>query len=127
MRLNVSELITRPESRVQVKKGWGFEDWIYNGDAYCGKLLSFEKGKRCSFHYHEVKDEVLYLHSGKVVMKFSEGDDLAAAKSVTLTPGMAFHIPRRLRHQMIAEKASLIFEFSTHHEDADSYRVVRGD
>lgn len=125
--MDISDLVSRPETRIRVNKGWGFEDWIYNGDLYCGKLLSFNKGKRCSFHYHKIKDEVLYLHSGKVVMKFADHDDLAAAQTITLTPGMAFHVRPLLRHQMIAERSSLMFEFSTHHEDSDSYRVVRGD
>jgi hypothetical protein len=39
-----------------VPKGWGFEKWIVNCEEYCGKLLYFVKGKRCSWHYHELKD-----------------------------------------------------------------------
>ena len=41
-----------------VPKGWGFEKWIVNKPEYCGKLLYFVKGKRCSWHYHKIKDEV---------------------------------------------------------------------
>ena len=41
-----------------VPKGWGFEKWIVNNEEYCGKLLYFAKGKRCSWHYHVLKDEV---------------------------------------------------------------------
>ena len=47
------------------KKGWGYELWIHNDTDYCGKLLFFEKGKRCSFHYHKKKTETFYLQSGK--------------------------------------------------------------
>jgi mannose-6-phosphate isomerase-like protein (cupin superfamily) len=112
---------------VNVKKGWGFEDWIYNGSDYCGKILSFEKGKKCSYHYHAIKDEVLFLHSGKIIMKYGDHDDLDAASEIIMEPGMAFHVTPQLRHQMIAEEDSLMYEFSTHHEDSDSYRVVRGD
>ena len=50
-----------------VKKGWGYEKWIVNKPEYCGKLLFFEKGKRCSWHYHELKDEVFYVQSGKLL------------------------------------------------------------
>ncbi|HBY66694.1 MAG TPA: cupin domain-containing protein, partial [Flavobacteriaceae bacterium] len=41
-----------------VPKGWGFEKWIVNNEEYCGKLLYFVKGKRCSWHFHKLKDEV---------------------------------------------------------------------
>jgi len=119
--------LTKPGDRVHVKKGWGFEDWIYNGADYCGKILSFEKGKKCSYHYHAIKDEVLFLHSGKIIMKYGDQDDLDAASEIVMEPGMAFHVTPQLRHQMIAEEDSLMYEFSTHHEDSDSYRIVRGD
>lgn len=121
------DLVTTPSSRVKVEKGWGYEDWIYNGDLYCGKILKFEKGRKCSFHYHAIKDEVLYTHSGQILMKYAEDDDFENAKSVYLWPGMAFHVTPGLRHQMIAIDESLMYEFSTHHEDSDSYRVIKGD
>ena len=41
-----------------VDKGWGWERWICNGPEYCGKLLFFNKGKKCSWHVHRLKDEV---------------------------------------------------------------------
>lgn len=119
--------ITTRKDRVFVEKGWGYEDWIYNGDLYCGKTLSFNAGKKCSFHYHKIKDEVLFLHSGAILMKYSETDDFDSAESVLMLPGMAFHVTPGLRHQMIAQEDSLIYEFSTHHEDSDSYRIIKGD
>ena len=59
-----------------VPKGWGFEKWIVNNEEYCGKLLYLVKGKRCSWHYHILKDEVFYVQSGKVVVKYSDEDDI---------------------------------------------------
>ena len=38
-----------------VEKGWGWERWIVNCEEYCGKLLFFEKDKKCSWHYHKIK------------------------------------------------------------------------
>lgn len=46
-----------------VPKGWGFEKWIVNNEKYCGKILFFVKGKKCSYHYHEIKDETFYVQS----------------------------------------------------------------
>lgn len=54
-----------------VSKGWGFEKIICN-DKYCGKLLYFAKGKRCSLHYHKIKDEVFFIHSGRIRVYYSD-------------------------------------------------------
>jgi quercetin dioxygenase-like cupin family protein len=110
-----------------VKKGWGHELWIVNKEEYCGKLLFFKKGKCCSFHYHEDKDEVFYLQSGKLRVLFSEDDDMAEAEEIILDPGQNFYIYPGLRHRMIALEDSELFEFSTQHFDSDSYRVTKGD
>src|SRR3954464_5433739 len=103
---------TSPIKRVD--KGWGYELWIVNKD-YCGKLLHFHKGKKCSWHYHRLKDEVFYLHTGRVLVRFGQGDDLEDAASLLLRPGMSFAVPPGLRHQMEGEGDSDLFEFSTHH------------
>jgi|TARA_Y100000310_G_scaffold71486_1_gene67313 quercetin dioxygenase-like cupin family protein len=110
-----------------VPKGWGFEKWIVNKPEYCGKLLFFEKGKRCSWHYHKLKDEVFYVQSGKLLVKFSEGNDIMKAQEVILEKGDNFHVYRGLRHQMLALEDTELFEFSTQHFDEDSYRILKGD
>jgi len=110
-----------------VKKGWGYENWIVNKEEYCGKLLFFNAGKHCSWHYHKIKDEVFYLQSGKMIVKFSEGDDIREAEQVLLEPGQSFYIYPGLRHQMMALKDSELIEFSTQHFDEDSYRIIKGD
>lgn len=110
-----------------VDKGWGWERWVVNNEEYCGKLLFFKANKRCSWHYHVLKDEVFYLQSGLMVVKYSEEDDLENAEQVILNPGDNFHVYRGLRHQMIAIQDSELFEFSTQHFDSDSYRIIKGD
>ena len=110
-----------------VPKNWGFEKWICNSKEYCGKLLYFVKGKKCSFHYHKLKDETFYIQSGKILLKYSDEDDLVNALEVILNPGDKFHIYRGLRHQMIALEDTEIFEFSTQHFDDDSIRLIKGD
>jgi quercetin dioxygenase-like cupin family protein len=110
-----------------VEKGWGYEKWICNSELYCGKLLYFYKGKRCSYHYHKLKDEVFYIQSGKVTLKYSTEDNIDEAEEITLNPGDRFHIPIGLRHQMIALEDTELFEFSTQHFDSDSHRIIKGD
>ncbi len=108
-------------------KGWGYEKWIVNKPEYCGKLLFFNKGKKCSWHYHKLKDEVFYLQSGKLLVKYSDEDEIQNASEILLNPGDSFHVYIGLRHQMIAIEQSELFEFSTQHFEDDSIRIVKGD
>ena len=110
-----------------VPKGWGYEKWIVNNEKYCGKLLYFNKGKKCSWHYHEIKEETFYVHSGKLYLLYGFDDDINEAEGLILNPGDKFEIPRGLRHQMYAIEDTEMFEFSTQHFDDDSYRVIKGD
>lgn len=50
----------------KIEKPWGFEVLFAATPKYAGKVLFVRKDKRLSLHYHKVKDEVLYVHDGKV-------------------------------------------------------------
>lgn len=110
-----------------VPKGWGHEKWIVNNNKYCGKLLFFNKDKKCSWHYHEKKEETFYIHSGKLRLLYGYDDDIELADEIILRPGDKFEIPRKLRHQMFALEETEMYEFSTTHYEEDSYRVIKGD
>lgn len=121
-------------SRNFVSKGWGWEDWIINSPLYCGKVLFFKKGKKCSWHYHKRKTETFYLQSGKLKVYYSFEDcmvddqfDFTLANELMMGPGDHFHLPADLKHQMYAEEDSYLFEFSTQHFDEDSFRLEKGD
>jgi len=113
------------------KKGWGHELWICNSEKYCGKLLFFKKGKKCSYHYHKLKDEVFYLQSGKIIVRWNiDSDEFKGDEPyhrLILRPGNTFHVKPGMRHQMEALEDSELFEFSTQHFEEDSYRVIKGD
>ena len=70
-----------------VSKGWGYEHWIVNKEEYCGKLLFFKKGKRCSWHYHKLKDETFHVHKGSLMLLHSQGDNPDFAQRVVLDAG----------------------------------------
>ena len=110
-----------------VPKGWGHEKWIVNCKKYCGKLLFFNKGKKCSWHYHKIKDEVFYVQSGKILLKYSNEDSIENAQEKILNAGDNFHVSIGLRHQMLALEETELFEFSTQHFDSDSIRIIKGD
>ena len=110
-----------------VNKGWGHDKWIVNKPEYCGKVLFFEEGKQCSWHYHKIKDEVLFVHSGKINLLYSDDHDIDSASSIILGPGQAFHIYPGLVHRMIALEETKVYEFSTQHFDEVSIRIHKGD
>tara|TARA_B100000965_G_scaffold403894_1_gene433217 strand:+ start:9661 stop:10035 length:375 start_codon:yes stop_codon:yes gene_type:complete len=124
MELNMNS----PKDEIKfVPKGWGYEKWITNGPLYCGKILWFCKGKKCSWHYHKKKDEVFYVHSGKLEVYWSWHDDFHEAYIKILSPGEKFYVPVGMRHRMIALEDTEMFEFSTEHFDEDSIRIEKGD
>lgn len=100
---------------LRVPKAWGEEHWIVNRE-YCGKRLVLRRGWRCSMHYHKVKDETFYVVKGRVLLETEAGSRL-------MLPGDVQHIPQRLLHRFSGVEDSEIIEFSTHHEDDDSYRT----
>lgn len=100
-----------------VPKVWGKEEWIVNTADYCGKLLHVKKGYRCSLHYHKNKHETFYVQKGKI---FFELD----GKSRVINTGDVETIAPKIKHRFTGLTDSIIIEFSTHHEDSDSYRDV---
>jgi quercetin dioxygenase-like cupin family protein len=108
-------------------KGWGHELWLVNSKLYCGKILVFKDGKRCSWHFHKIKTETFYVLQGEFRIMYSMEDDIQSANSIVLNQGQIFHVPRLMRHQMIANGDSQLIEVSTEHSENDSYRLIKGD
>ena len=77
--------------------------------------------------WHKLKDETFYLQSGSLLLFYGDTDSLKDAETLLLEPGDKFHIYRGLRHQMVAQEDSELFEFSTQHFDSDSNRIIKGD
>lgn len=95
----------------RVDKPWGHEIWWSVTEKYAGKILFVKKGHSLSYQYHEVKDESMYLRSGRMEVELEEGDK--PVKKFTLSPGEAIRILPLTRHKMTAVEDSEIFEVST--------------
>ena len=108
-------------------KGWGREIWIVNNRAYCGKILEIRKGKRCSLHYHKIKNESFYLRRGKLKVRVMTSPTGAALEEFELLEGECMDVPVGLVHQMEALEDSELIEFSTQHFNSDSHRIAPGD
>lgn len=121
-----------------VNKKWGLEFWIVNSvfPPYCGKKLVLFKGFRVSFHKHKKKDEAFYIGSGLVIMKtdghivratMKEGnsfttEELNGEQEWKIKPGDSVRIYPGTYHSFGGLEESEIFEFSSHHDDSDTYR-----
>lgn len=108
-----------------VDKSWGYEVWIENNDEYCGKELHFlSKGGHTSLHFHVKKRETMFCVSGTFEILYSD-TDTGDKRSVVLSPRDSVEIPRNTPHSIVCLEPGVLMEFSTHHEDSDSYRVSR--
>ncbi len=99
----------------KVPKVWGEEHWIVNRE-YCGKKMVLRRGFRCSMHLHRNKDEVFYVIRGRILLEMGDGERV-------MGPGDHHHIPPGVEHRFWGLEDAEIIEFSTHHEEEDSYRV----
>ena len=105
-----------------VPKDWGEERWIVNNRRYCGKQMILRKGWRCSMHRHRVKDETFFVTKGRMLFEI-EGPGGRVRRKV-LGPGDVQHVPPGTWHRFSGLRRTEFFEFSTTHDDADSYRKV---
>jgi mannose-6-phosphate isomerase-like protein (cupin superfamily) len=119
--MEIKNLI-KPNDMNYVSKPWGWELWICNNEKYCGKKIFIKQGHHLSYHHHKIKDEVLFIESGKIIFTH---DEYGSPQSIEISSGYAYHVKPETIHQMKAIEDTIIFEFSTTHSDEDSYRTTR--
>lgn len=97
----------------KVDKPWGHEIWWARTDRYVGKLLHVKQGESLSLQYHNVKDETILIHSGRLLFETrgkAEGGEL---RRLELRPGDTFHITPGTLHRMTGLEDTDIIEVST--------------
>lgn len=112
------KFILNAEQRVYVDQPWGSEDWLWN-TKYCGKKLNVKKGKSSDWQAHRVRDKVLYVERGKIVLTYGWDEDPKNSAQLMMTADMAFHIPSGMFHKFEGLEESLLLEFGTHHNEKD--------
>ena len=70
----------------RVEKPWGYELHWAKTDRYVGKLIHVNAGHALSLQYHNLKDETIYLHSGRLLFEIQEGGELVKRE---MQPGRA--------------------------------------
>jgi mannose-6-phosphate isomerase len=94
----------------RVEKPWGYELHWAKTDRYVGKLIHVTKGHALSLQYHNLKDETIYLHAGKLLFEIEIDGQLTRRE---MLPGERVHITPKTVHRMTAIEDSDIFEVST--------------
>ena len=95
---------------VRVEKPWGYELRWAKTDRYVGKIIHINKGHALSLQYHKVKDETIYLWSGKMLFEIDENGTLTRRE---MSPGDSVHVTPPTIHRMTAIEDCDVFEVST--------------
>ena len=99
----------------RVEKPWGYELIWADTQSYVGKILHVAAGEALSLQYHEIKDETLFLLTGRLLLQ--AGPSLAELKDHEMIAGQCFRIRAETIHRMVATVDCDILEVSTPHLD----------
>ena len=95
----------------RVEKPWGYEIVYALTDRYCGKLLFVRAGEELSLQFHREKDEVIYVHAGRIELEL--GEPGRAPDTEVVGPGQAFRITPGSIHRWRALEDALVLEASS--------------
>ena len=95
----------------RVPKPWGHELIWAHTDQYVGKLLVIEAGMRLSLQRHVVKDESIYVLSGRLRLHLE--DDQGVVRTEELGPGDHRRVATGRIHRYEAIERVELMEVST--------------
>jgi quercetin dioxygenase-like cupin family protein len=95
----------------RTEKPWGYELLYAETARYVGKIIFVKKGHRLSLQYHRLKDESMYILSGKA--RIDSGADEANLGSNVLEEGGVIHLAPETRHRVEALEDTTLLEVST--------------
>jgi mannose-6-phosphate isomerase len=95
----------------RVEKPWGHELIWAHTDRYVGKILVIEAGKRLSLQRHVVKDESIFVTSGRLRLYLEDAS--GAVRVEELTAGDHRHVATGRIHRYEAIERTELMEVST--------------
>lgn len=103
------------EYKNKTDKPWGYEKILIDTDKYLTKELFLFEGYQTSFHYHEEKDETMYIIEGSGYIEFEDRKEYFGRNdSIRIHP----NIP----HTIVATEDTVLHEVSTPHIN-DTVRI----
>ena len=94
----------------RVEKPWGYELHWAKTEKYVGKILHINAGHALSLQFHNLKEETIYLHSGKLLYEI---DVDGKSKKIEMKPGDSIHVLPKTIHRMTAIEDCDVLEAST--------------
>jgi len=99
----------------RVDKPWGYELIWAETDHYVGKILHVYAGEALSLQYHEVKEETLFLLTGRIKVRWGPSAD--ELEVFEMEAGDALHLTPGTVHGIEAMTECDVLEASTPHLD----------
>jgi len=99
------------EAARRVEKPWGHELIWAHTDRYVGKVLVIEAGQRLSLQRHLVKDESIFVTSGRLRLHLE--DEAGMVRVEELEAGDHRHVPTGRIHRYEAIERTELMEVST--------------
>ena len=129
------DIDTMPEVPTIIPKGWGGEYFAYHTpqehpgqkiDLDTVKLMVFEKDKKCSLHYHILKQEYFICIVGRFKIELT--NEWGSPNVFELEPYQRLFVPKMREHQITGlEDKNILLEVSSLDRPEDSIRLVKGD
>jgi NDP-sugar pyrophosphorylase family protein len=96
------------EYKNKTDKPWGYEKILINTEKYLTKELFLFEGYQTSFHYHEKKDETMYIIEGSGYIEFEDHKEhFERNDSIRIQPNVS--------HTIVAMEDTVLHEVSTPH------------
>jgi mannose-6-phosphate isomerase len=96
----------------RVDKPWGWELVWAATEHYVGKLLFVRAGESLSLQFHRVKDESLYVQSGRAKLELADAGEQALNEEIIAAPAY-FRLEPGTVHRVTAIEDTTIIEVST--------------
>ena len=96
----------------RVDKPWGHEEIFALVDGkFCGKAIHVTDGHSLSLQYHEEKEEVISVQSGRLRVEIGAHED--SLEEFELAAGESIHLKPFTRHRVTAIGDTVMLEAST--------------
>ncbi len=108
---NVDDLDRFASEVERIEKPWGHEIVFARTEKFAAKVIHVRQGEQLSLQFHREKDEVVYVHEGRIELEIGEPGRQPDVEVVGA--GRAFHLAPGVVHRWRELEDTVILEVST--------------